>query len=196
MIRLIRGVVMGRGKNYLILDVGSGLGGIGFKVFAPEPTLVRFRPEEKVTLHTYLQVREDDLSLYGFESDDELTLFELLLGVSGVGPKVALSALSSLAPDALRLAIGNREPALLARVPGIGKRTAEKIVLDLRDKVGVPTSELVGLAQSMEMDSDVIEALIALGYSVVEAQRAVQALPKEVVGIEDRLRLALSQFDR
>ena len=187
---------MGRGKGYLILDVGTGLGGLGFKVSVPEPTQARFRLDEEAALHTYLQVREDDLSLYGFESEDELSLFEMLLSVSGVGPKVALSALSTLAPDALRLAIGNKEPALIARVPGIGKRTAEKIVLDLKDKVGAPTSQLESLAQSMDMDGEVIEALVSLGYSVVEAQRAVQTLPKDAVGIEERLRLALSQFDR
>lgn len=196
MIRTIRGTVTGRGKGFLILDVGSSMGGIGFKIAVPEPTAAKFRADDLVRLHTYLQVREDDLSLYGFESDDELSFFEMLLGVSGVGPKVALSALSTMAPDALRLAIGNKEPAIIARVPGIGKRTAEKIVLDLKDKVGAPTSQLESLAQTLDADSEVIEALIALGYSVVEAQRAVQTLPKEAVGIEERLRLALSQFDR
>ena len=196
MIRTIRGAVAGRGKGYLILDVGTGLGSIGFKIAVPEPTQARFRTEEEVTLHTHLQVREDDLSLYGFESEDELSLFEMLLGVSGVGPKVALSALSTLAPDALRLAIGNKEPAIIARVPGIGKRTAEKIVLDLKDKIGAPSSQLESLAQSMDADADVFEALVALGYSIVEAQRALQTLPKDAVGVEERLRLALSQFDR
>ncbi len=142
MIRTIRGTVVGRGKGYLILEVGTGLGSLGFKVAVPEPTAAQFRADDSVHLHTYLQVREDDLSLFGFETEDELTLFEQLLGVSGVGPKVALSALSTMPPDALRLAIGNKEPAIIARVPGIGKRTAEKIVLDLKDKVGAPTSQL------------------------------------------------------
>lgn len=187
---------MGRGKGFLIVEVGTGLGSMGFKVSVPEPTAAQFRTEDDVRLHTYLQVREDDLSLYGFESEDELALFEMLLGVSGVGPKVALSALSTMPPDALRLAIGNKEPAIISRVPGIGKRTAEKIVLDLKDKVGAPTSQLESLAQSMDADAEVIEALVALGYSVVEAQRAVQSLPKEATSVEDRLRIALSQFDR
>ena len=139
-------------------------------------------------------MREDALTLYGFESEDELQMFELLLGVSGVGPKVALSTLSTLSPDALRLALANEEPALIARAPGVGKRTAEKIVLELKDKVKLPTSGLAALALTSETDSDVIEALTSLGYSVVEAQRAVQKLPKEITKLEDRLRLALSQF--
>lgn len=145
-------------------------------------------------LHTYLQVREDALTLYGFESEDELAIFELLLTVSGVGPKVALSTLSTLSPDALRLALSNSEPGVIARVPGIGKRTAEKIVLELKDKVKAPASGVEALAQISAADAEVIEALVALGYSIVEAQRAIQSLPKDVTAVEDRLRLALSGF--
>ena len=145
-------------------------------------------------LHTYLQVREDALTLYGFVSEDELAIFELLLTVSGVGPKVALSTLSTLSPDALRLALSNSEPGVIARVPGIGKRTAEKIVLELKDKVKAPASGVEALAQISAADAEVIEALVALGYSIVEAQRAIQSLPKDVTAVEDRLRLALSGF--
>lgn len=196
MIRLVRGSVIGRGKNYLILELGGGASGLGLRLFVTEPTRVQARSETQLTLHTYLQVREDDLSLYGFASEDELQLFEQLLAVSGVGPKAALSVLSTMAPDALRLAIANEEPALLARAPGIGKRTAEKIVLELRDKVGLPAGELEALAHSLDVDGEVIEALTSLGYSVVEAQRAVQKLPKEITDLEERLRQALSQFNR
>jgi Holliday junction DNA helicase RuvA len=194
MIRLVRGSVLARGKDHLIVDIGDAVGGIGFKVFAPEPTLVQLNSGMAATLHTYLQVREDALTLYGFATEDELGMFELLLTVSGVGPKVALSILSTLSPDTLRLALANDEPALVARAPGVGKRTAQKIVLDLKDKVTGPTTGLQALALATDTDSEVIEALTALGYSVVEAQRAVQKLPKDVVGVEDRLRYALSQF--
>lgn len=195
MIRLVRGTVAGKGKDHLIVDVGGPLGGIGFKVFVPEPTLMKLPAGAGVTLHAYLQVREDALTLFGFESDDELSTFEMLLGVSGVGPKVALSTLSFLSPDALRLALANEEPALIARVPGIGKRTAEKIVLELRDKVkGAPSSGMAALAQIAGTDAEVIDALTALGYSIMEAQRAVQGLPRDVTSVEDRLRLALSRF--
>ncbi|HAJ38629.1 MAG TPA: Holliday junction branch migration protein RuvA, partial [Chloroflexi bacterium] len=124
----------------------------------------------------------------------ELAIFELLLTVSGVGPKVALSTLSTLSPDALRLALSNSEPGVIARVPGIGKRTAEKIVLELKDKVKAPASGIEALVQISAADAEVIDALVALGYSIVEAQRAVQSLPKDVMAVEERLRLALSSF--
>jgi Holliday junction DNA helicase RuvA len=107
---------------------------------------------------------------------------------------MALNLLSTLSPDAFRLALANQEPALLARTPGVGKRTAEKIVLELKDKVKAPASGLEALAQLTTVDGEVIDALVALGYSVVEAQRAVQNLPKEATTVEERLRLALSKF--
>ncbi|MCL4834275.1 MAG: Holliday junction branch migration protein RuvA [Caldilineaceae bacterium] len=194
MIRLVRGTVVAVGKNHLIVDVGNPAGGIGLQVFVPEPTLARFRVESRVSLHTYLQVRESELSLYGFENSDELAVFELLLGVSGVGPKVALATLSTLTPDALRLAVSNKEPGIVARAPGVGKRTAEKIVVELQGKLTPASDDLSGLAMAMDADGEVIEALTALGYSVVQAQRAVQQIPADVVGVEDRLRVALSGF--
>ncbi len=138
-------------------------------------------------------MREDDLTLVGFASEEELGLFENLMRVQGVGPKLALAVLSFMAPDALRLAIGQEQPELLARVPGIGKKTAQKIVLELKDKIGAgEVSE--GLAAITEADAAVIDALTALGYSIVEAQRAVQALPREVTDVEERLRRALASF--
>ena len=194
MIRLIRGVVVARSKDGLVVDTGGAAGGLGFKVLTPEPTAARFPDGAAVLLHAYLQVREDALTLFGFESEDELQIFEMLLTVSGVGPKMALSILSTLSPDALRLALANQEPALVARTPGVGKRTAEKIVLELKDKVKAPATGLESLAQLTTADGEAIDALAALGYSVVEAQRAIQKLPKDVTTIEERLRLALSQF--
>lgn len=194
MIRLVRGKVAARGKDHLIIDIGSVVGGIGLKVLVPEPTAMQNNIGSELQLQTYLQVREDALTLFGFSSEDELQMFEMLLTVSGVGPKMALGALSAMSTDALRLALANEEPALISRIPGIGKRTAEKIVLELKDKVKPSTSTLAGLATATTADSEVVEALIALGYSVVEAQRAVQSLPKDVAGVEERLRLALSKF--
>ena len=194
MIRLLRGTVVGRGKDFLTIVLGGAGGAIGFKVFMPEPSLAAAREGESVEIQTYLQVREDALTLFGFATEDELATFELLLSVNGVGPKVALSTLSTLSPDAFRMALANDEPGLIARVPGIGKRTAQKIVLELKDKVNVPADGLVALAAAADADSDVMEALIALGYSVVEAQRALQGLPADAIGTEERLRLALSSF--
>ena len=184
MIRQVRGTVTAVGANFLIIEVGHEGAGIGLRVFTPEPTTARFRAGDYLSLYTHLQVRENDLSLYGFEELDELAIFESLLAVSGVGPKVALAALSTLTPDALRLAVANEEPGVVARVPGIGKRTSEKVVVELKNK----------LATALDADAEVMEALTGLGYSVVEAQRALQQISADVTSVEDRLRMALVQF--
>lgn len=194
MIRMVRGQAQVVGKDYVVVDMSGAAGGVALRLFVPEPTAAQTQVGATIVLHTHLHVREDALTLYGFLSDDELAMFELLLSVSGVGPRVALSTLSVLTPDALRLALANDEPAIVARVPGIGKRTAQKIVLELKDKVQPAVGGLAAFAQMTDTDSEVIEALTALGYSVVEAQRAVQKLPTNVIGVEERLRLALSQF--
>ena len=185
MIARLRGQVVARGKDYLIVDVG----GIGYKVFVPADVLVSTRTVEEITLHTHLQVREDNLSLF----EEALDLFHLLLTVPGVGPKGTLTLLSAMSPEAIRLAVSQEQPGILARVPGVGKRTAEKIVMTLRDRIGTvaATEELLAMTTA---DAEVIDALTALGYSVVEAQRAVQRIPREINGVEERLRHALSQF--
>lgn len=191
MIASVEGRIRAVAKDALVVDIG----GIGLRVACPQPTLAAARVGEMILLCTHLVVREDDLSLVGFATEEELSLFEKLISVSGVGPKLGLTVLSAMAPDALRLAIGQEQPDLLARVPGIGKKTAQKIVLELKDKVGaVEVPE--GLAALTEADAAVIDALTALGYSIVEAQRAVQALPRDLVDIEDRLRRALASFNR
>jgi len=194
MIRMIRGTAIARGSDHIVIDVGGAGGGFGVKVFAPEPTVVEIPLNSIVALHTHLHVRDNALNLFGFMTEDELTIFELLLGVNGVGPKVAMATLSTLTPDAIRLALANDEPAVISRAPGIGKRTAQKIVLELRDKVQ-PPSDFQNLTVSADIDTEVIEALTTLGYSVVEAQRAIQQIPSDIDSVEDRLRIALSQFD-
>ena len=194
MIRQVRGTVTAVGANFLIIEVGHAGAGIGLRVFTPEPTSARFQAGDNLSLYTFLQVRENDLSLYGFEELDELAIFELLLGVSGIGPKVALAALSTLTPDALRLAVANAEPGGRRACTGIGKRTAEKVVVELKDKLEPAEGELAGLAVALDADAEVMEALTGLGYSVVEAQRALQQIPADVTSVEDRLRTALVQF--
>jgi Holliday junction DNA helicase RuvA len=191
MIAIVEGRARARTHDALIIDVG----GIGLRVACTQPTLASARVGEPILLHTHLVVREDELALIGFASEEELGLFEKLIGVSGIGPKLGLAVLSSMAPDTLRLAISQEQPDMLARVPGIGKRTAQKIVLELKDKIG-PVEVAEGLAALTEADAAVIDALTALGYSIVEAQRAVQALPRDVTDVEERLRRALASFGR
>jgi Holliday junction DNA helicase RuvA len=148
-----------------------------------------------IFLHTHLIVREDGLTLYGFSNDEQRALFELLLTVQGVGPKLALGVLSTLSLDVLRRAIAQEQAEVLSRVRGVGKRTAEKIVFTLKGKLGAEAVGLGGVVAVSDVDTEVIAALTALGYSVVEAQAAVQSIPKgEGKDLEDRVRLALQYF--
>ena len=171
------------------------VGGVGFQVSVPQTFLDGLSgPGQKVTLHTHLHVRENDLALYGCQSEEELALFRLLLGVSGIGPKVALAVLSFLPANQLQTAIAQEDVVTLARVPGIGPKTAKKLVFDLKDKVAVEV--MAGEPQPVltDADADLIAALTTLGYSVAEAQEAIRALPQEPLPLEERVRLALAYF--
>lgn len=191
MIASLTGRVSAVGKTYLVVDVG----GVGFQVHVPVGLLGRDQLGQTIELHTHLQVRENDLSLYGFSSEDELTLFELLLSVERVGPRVALASLSALSPDALRTAIAQGNTDVLAGVPGIGAKTARKIAFDLKDKVEAEMG-VTAVPVLTDADAEVIEALTTLGYSVVEAQAALQSLPSEEMPLEEKVRLALAYFAR
>lgn len=192
MIANLKGRIEAIGKEYLIVSVG----GIGFKVYVPTSFLETSEAiGRQVELFTHLHVRENELTLYGCNSDDELALFELLLRVSGVGPRVALAMLSTMPPDSLRLAIAQGNAEVLATVPGIGPKMAKKIVFHLKDRIEVELGpEAVPFLS--EADADVIAALTSLGYSVAEAQAALQSLPDEEMEIEERVRLALAYFAR
>ena len=190
MIATLRGEITQIEDTALILEVG----GVGLRVFAPAPLRTRLKVGEVAFLYTHLVVREDALTLYGFESQADRDLFNLLLGVDGVGPKVALSVLSTLTLDAVQRAIFAEEADILSRVPGVGKKTAQKIALHLKDKLK-PSDALAHVAAMTDFDSEVLAALTALGYSVVEAQAAIQSLPKDApTDVEERLRMALGYF--
>ena len=167
---------------------------MGMRVFVPAPLRARMKAGEALLLYTHLIVREDALTLYGFESQSERELFNVLLGVDGVGPKVALSVLSSMTLDAVQRAVFADEAELLSRVPGVGKKTAQKMALHLKDKLK-PMDTLATVAAMTDRDSEVLAALTALGYSVVEAQSAIQSLPKDAPeDTGERLRMALQYF--
>lgn len=190
MIATLRGEVSQVEDNALILDVG----GVGLRVFVPAPFRTRTKAGEAVLVYTHLVVREDALTLYGFESQAERELFNILLGVDGVGPKAALSVLSTLSLDAVQRAVFSDEVEILNRVPGIGKKTAQKMAIHLKDKLK-PMDTLAGVAAMTDRDSEVLAALTALGYSVVEAQAAIQSLPKDAPeDTEERLRMTLQYF--
>lgn len=190
MIATIRGEISQIEDTALIIEVG----GVGLRVFVPAPLRTRAKVGEAAFLFTYLVVREDSLTLYGFESQADRELYTVLLGVDGVGPKVALSVLSTLTPDAIQRAVFADESEILGRVPGVGKKTAQKMALHLKDKLK-PADALARVAAMSDADSEVLAALTALGYSVVEAQSAIQSLPKDAPDdVEERLRIALQYF--
>jgi Holliday junction DNA helicase RuvA len=191
MIASVTGRLEARGANYLILSVG----GVGLRVFVPTVHLDRWsRPGQEVMLHTYLHVRESELTLYGFPDAEERSLFEMLISVSGIGPKLALAVLSSLSPNALRAAIAQGRTEMLNRVPGIGDKTARRLIFHLQDKVTLQMGP-AAVPMLTDADAEVISALTSLGYSVVEAQAAVQRLPRdEEMPIGERLRQALADF--
>lgn len=187
-------IVNGRIVDTYNDSIVVGVGGIGLQVFVPAAVRDRSRPGDEIFLHTYLVVRQDALTLFGFESREERDLFVLFLQVDGIGPRSALAVLSTLSPDAIRRAIFHEQPEVFTRVPGVGKKTAQKILLHLQDKIPA-MSGIEKVAAYTDHDAEVLAALTALGYSVVEAQAALQAIPRDTpADVETRLRAALQYF--
>ena len=191
MIAGLHGKLESLGSEWAIVNVG----GIAFQVYMSTSTLSTLGAiGEEVHLHTHLHLREDNAALYGFASPDELGLFQTLIGVSGLGPKLALAMLSVMSAEKLTMAIATGSTDLLGIIPGIGKKTANRIILELKDKVGAGwiTTPATQLA---EENTDVVAALTGLGYSVSEANRAVATLPPSSdLSIEEKIKLALQYF--
>jgi Holliday junction DNA helicase RuvA len=190
MISILQGNVISQENDGIIVDVN----GIGFHVITPHPLRDRLQVGENVYLHTKLIIREDAWLLCGFETKEAREIFELLLTVNGVGPRLAMSILSTLSPDVIRRAVFNEQAEVFNRVPGIGNKTAQKIVLHLQDKL--PAMEgLEPLSKISDVDTEVLAALTTLGYSLVEAQAALQYIPRDTPqDVETRLRIALQYF--
>lgn len=194
MIASIRGNLLTTGADHAVIETG----GVGFLIFVPRTVLANLgAPGDQTQLYTNLQVREDSLTLYGFATIEQRQLFEQLLGVSGIGPKVALSLLSSGAPEELRAAIASGDVQRLSRVPGIGKKTAERLVLELKGKIdlrGLPAPSAATPALAA-VNNELADMLLGLGFSAAEANAAIAALPADAPpDFEDRLRLALRYF--
>ncbi len=193
MIASISGVLQHIGPNRLIVQVG----GVGLEIFVPASVIARVgQVGQRVDLLTHLVVREDMLALYGFLTEEEKYTFEMLLTVPGVGPRLALAILNSLSPEQLASAVHREEAELIARVPGVGKKTSQKIVLELKGRLA--PAHLPGeLAAISARDTEVMEALTAMGFSIVEAQAAIQSIPRDAPDeLEERIRLALNYFAR
>jgi len=189
MIAGLHGTLESRGTNWAIIKVG----GVSFQVYIPASTLNTLGAiGDEVHLHTHLHLKEDSLTLYGFASPQELELFQMLIGVSGVGPKASLAMLSTMNANDLALAIATGNVGLLDQVPGVGKKMADRLVLELKGKL---ESAWVGAAVSGEGNAEVIAALVNLGYSPSEAASAVAAIPDSPGHtIEDKIRLALQHL--
>ena len=190
MIASIKGEVSTKCENDLVINVG----GIGFKVMAPKTTCAKAIVGDNINLFTHLVVREDSLTIYGFESREERDLYILLLSVNGVGPKTALAIISTLSVDMIiSAALANRYE-VFCQVPGIGRKSAQKIIIYMHDKVSQMTSKEI-IPGFKDINAEVIDALVGLGYSVVEAQTAIQSIPNDAPeDLESRLRIALQFF--
>ena len=188
----VRGTLAATGPDWVQVAVG----GVTMQVFVPSSAIPPLgMVGANVSLHTLLRIREEQPTLYGFPDEASLQLFSLLTGVSGVGPRLGLALLSSLDAASLQLAVASGDVAALSAAPGVGRRLANRIILELRGKVEDVDSE--GVVMAPGSDGEVIAALAALGYSAAEARAAADAVPADDdLSVEDRIRLALQQFGR
>lgn len=178
-----------RGDRFLIVDVNN----TGYKIFVTPKTLKNAKKDENFSLWTHLHVREDALELYGFTEYAEMEFFEALIQISGIGPKSALGVLSVAPLDTIKKAISSGETSYLTKVSGIGRKTAEKIVLELREKLGALESQESGMFKD---DQDVLSALESLGYSRQEAREAMKQISGTTTGISERVKEALKMLSK
>ena len=189
MIATLEGNLVSKAVDRLVVAVG----GVGVEVFAPFTTIEKLQTG-RVFMYTRLVVREESLTLYGFATAAEREVFDAVLKISGIGPKLAVAILSTLSVDNLRSAVVNDRPEIISRVPGIGKKTAQKIVLELQDKIAGGLDSLP-LADADDDSGVLLDALTGLGYSVVEAQAAIQSIPLDAPeDVEERVRIALQSL--
>lgn len=190
MISFIRGKILNKRKSFIILEAHD----VGYQVFLNPSFFAELTTGQSVELYTHQYIKEDALDLYGFRSLEELEMFELLLSISGVGPKSALGILAVANPEELKTSISRGDYSMLTKVSGVGKKTAERIVLELRDKIA--NIEITPTAGGTSIDSsgDEIDALISLGYSLQQAREALRAVDPKIVDSSERIREALKKM--
>lgn len=181
MIEQLKGTVVYKNTDSVVLEVN----GVGYKIFVTPDTITKL-VEEPTSLWTHLAVRENALDLYGFVERDDLKFFELLLGISGIGPKSALGVLAVADTNTLQNAISTGDISYLTKVSGIGKKSAERIVIELRDKIGKVSS-----VNNLQEDTDVLDALIVMGYSAVEIRVALKQTPKTSTSTKSKIKETL-----
>lgn len=201
MLAYIKGILEIKTKGYIVVEAG----GLGYKIFMPESTIANTgNIGDKVQIYTFMRVREDDVSLYGFLTNEELRMFELLLSVSGIGAKGALGILSNITPSQFALAVISNDVAILKKVPGIGPKTAQRAILELKDKLkkeqeisiaeGEETSNIEKVIKEDEKVSEAISALQVLGYSKREIVEALQAIEVTSLSVEDIIKKGLANL--
>ena len=191
MIAYLRGQIINKASNYIIIEVN----GLGYQVFIGENLSNELKVSSEAELYTYHQVREEASDLYGFKTIDDLNLFELLLSVSGVGPKSALGILSLASSDDIKETIIRGDADLLTKVAGIGKKTAERLVLELKNKI-IRTSSGTNLEKNVLGSSDELDALMSLGYSLSEARIALNSVSSEILDSGERVKAALKKINK
>ena len=200
MISYIRGELVDIQEDKIIVDVG----GVGYGIYMPRQAITRLPAAgREVKIHTYLNVREDAMQLFGFLSKDDLEVFKLVIGVSGIGPKGGLSILSGMSPDELRFAVISNDTKAISKTPGIGKKTAEKLIIELKDKLSMEDVLARGqdsleysqeTSESVGVQAEAVQALVALGYGSTEALRAVKNVIADGMTVEEVLKLSLKQM--
>lgn len=189
MIGYLKGQIIAQHDDALIVDVQ----GVGYRVLVSAYTFGKVAGAGDIELNVYTHVREQEITLYGFLEHEEMEIFKLLISVSGIGPKAALSILSMSDVASIKQAIVNKDITILTKVSGIGKKTAEKVVIELQNKVSISPQEAI---QNGPTDSDAIDALCSMGYSVTEARDALCGVPKDVESVGDRVRAALKNMGK
>lgn len=201
MLAYIKGILEIKTKGYIVVEAG----GLGYKIFMPESTIANTgNIGDKVQIYTFMRVREDDVSLYGFLTNEELRMFELLLSVSGIGAKGALGILSNITPSQFALAVISNDVAILKKVPGIGPKTVQRAILELKDKLkkeqeisiaeGEETSNIEQVIKEDEKVSEAISALQVLGYSKREIIEALQTIEVTSLSVEDIIKKGLANL--
>ena len=201
MLAYIKGILEIKTNGYIVVEAG----GLGYKIFMPESTIANTgNIGDKVQIYTFMRVREDDVSLYGFLTNEELRMFELLLSVSGIGAKGALGILSNITPSQFALAVISNDVAILKKVPGIGPKTAQRAILELKDKLkkeqeisiaeGEETSNIEQVIKEDEKVSEAISALQVLGYSKREIIEALQTIEVTSLSVEDIIKKGLANL--
>ena len=187
MIGYLSGTVKTVRKNYIILATDH----VGYKVFVTPQIFLNLEPGRKIELYIHTYVREDILALYGFASIPEQEFFEMLLSVSGIGPRLAMAVLSLGDLQMIKSGISSGDPDVFTKVSGIGRKTAERLIVELKEKVGDDAITGDQLQEISKRHSDIIDVLLALGYSRAEARRALMELPKDLTNADDKIRMAL-----